>query len=318
MSESKAKLEELNKKTAELKKAIAEMSAQKEAWFQNKRKLSQSIQKDISQIKESRDKRNKFTKAVHTEKNERNKLNNEIKSKIEDLKELQKKKDALGKIDNPKISPAKIKKEIEDLELKIETEALPFSIEKKFMKQIAEKRKILGGFKDVSGVFDNLRKLQKDVRVLKKEADAKHKEIQIKAVESQEHHESLINLSKNIDNSKTEEENALKNFVEWKAKHSEKLKELKELQKEIKEIRKGLGEEVEEERHKKKQEVKELLKEKSIDIEEKIKTGKKLTTEDILIFQAQSQVDKMKTKKTKKKIANVELKEASPVKTKEE
>ena len=296
-SELRKQLSSKQQEAADIKKRLDDVNTEKEAWFQKRKTFSQKINSLLSEVRDSRSKRNTFTKQVKSSKERRNQLNTEIKQKVEELKKLQKEKVEVAKKSGIRIDPAKIKAEIEELEFKVETAALPFSVEQRIMKDIAEKRKVLNQSKEVSDVFDNIHKLNKEVKKLREKADEAHKKIQTKAGESQEQHESFIESSKGIDELRNQEEEALKKFVEWKGKHTAIADELRAKQSEIREIKNKLDGVKEVKRVKQKRADDKKLKEQEMSVEEKIKKGEKLTTEDLLVFQAQSQITVKKKKR---------------------
>jgi len=79
------------------------------------------------------------------------------------------------------------------------TEALSFENEKKMMKTIRELEKKLKEATKASGMMKDTRGLSKDIDQLKKQADELHVKIQQKAQASQEKHEKLLELSKQVD-----------------------------------------------------------------------------------------------------------------------
>ncbi|MFW5852666.1 MAG: DUF7121 family protein, partial [Nanoarchaeota archaeon] len=133
-----------------------------------------------------------------------------------------------------------LKKEMESIKFKLETEPMSFTAEQKLMKRVKEIKKILENSSDNSELSSNIKSLSKEIDDLKKEADEVHKVVQESAVESQKKHEEMIQFSKKIDDLKVKEEEAYKTFTKYKDdfvalnnKLKEKFKELAPLTKKL-------------------------------------------------------------------------------------
>ncbi len=302
-----AEIEAKRKELATLKARLDELNVKKEEWFEKKRKASKDISDAIGSIRDAKGKRNTFTKQVKDSKERRTELNRLLRDKMGEMKRLQQEKREITKKFGIRVDPSKIKQEIEQLELKIETEALPFNIEQRVMKRIAEKKKLLDQSKEVSDVFDKIYKLRKELDKIRKKADDTHRKIQSKAETSQQFHEELVESSKDIKDLRAKEEDALKNFVEWKNRWSEQNDLVRAKQREISEIRAAVEGIDFKERKKAQKEGAKKLTEQKRSVEEKIKRGMKLTTDDLLAFQAKNQDSrhgsKAKGRKQKKKEA---------------
>ncbi|MFC1742143.1 hypothetical protein ACFL3V_06415 [Nanoarchaeota archaeon] len=284
-----AEIEVKKKELDTLKAKLDELNTQKEAALEKKKLATKDISELAKTIRESKGKRNNYTKQVKDSKLRRSELNDLLKKKRDEMRMLQKEKQTVSGKFGIRFDPAKIKGEIEDLELKIETEALPFNIEQRMMKMIAEKKRTLEQSKEVSDVFDKIHALGKDLDRIKLKADDTHRKIQTKAEASQQFHEELIESSKEVKDARAKEEEALKKFVEWKGKYTEQNELVKGKLQEIRELKAKIdGVNLEEREKVKKEEAKKLGDQKKT-VEEKIKNKMKLTTEDLLAFQAKEQ-----------------------------
>ncbi|NQU79502.1 hypothetical protein HQ545_07070 [Candidatus Woesearchaeota archaeon] len=288
---SKDELEVKKKELDSLKVTLHELNTDKESWFEKKRQASKAISDSVQSIRDAKSKRNTFTKQVRDSKKRRQELNTLLKDKQNELLKLQQEKKEVSTKLDMRFDPSKIQTEIEELEFKIETEAMPFNIEQRVMKKIAEKKKLLNQSKDVSSVFGNIHELRKDIDRIRKKADETHKKVQLKAETSQKYHEELIEASKDIKDLRTNEDEALKNFVEAKTKYNDQNDIVKKKLDEIYDIRSKVeGVDLREKKKAKKDEESKLI-EKERDVEEKIKKGMKLTTDDLLAFQAKEHMN---------------------------
>ena len=283
--ESAKGLINLRKEIQTLKEELNEIDKQKEYWFNQKNEVGKNIVSLISEVKNSKGKRNKKTDNVKNLKKQRDIFNRDINKKIQEIKQLRSEKDSIAKKKKIKESPKLLKDKIEKLELSIEIEGMSFDQEQKVMKNIKDIKKQYEEMGEFAKVFDKINILSKEIDKLKKEAKKLHGNIQTEAAESQKEHESLIEKSKEVDALKKGEEEAYKKFFEFKQKFVETNSVLKEKLAKINEINKKLDtNKKEQKKEKKKIETKKLM-DKSEEVEDKIKKGKKLTTEDLLVFQ---------------------------------
>jgi len=225
-----------------------------------------------------------LTKKVKELKEKRNKLNKEFNEKISEFKKLDTEKNSL--ISKSKIKdPLSIKKEIDRIEVRLETEVMPFDAEKKLSKKLRTMKKSLNEVSELIDTTKKLKKLNSEINIKKKETYSVHHEVQKLAKESQEKHENIIKESKEIDGLKPKEGEAFKNFITSRKKLGDINAKLKEKLNQMSILKDKINKFQLEEDEKRKLKESMLIKSKEIEFEQKIKTGKKLTTEDFLSFQ---------------------------------
>ncbi len=88
---------------------------------------------------------------------------------------------------------------------------------------------------------------------------------------------------------KTKEKSAFEKFMEFKKKFNEVNEQLKNRLPEMNKLKEEADKYNLESKKKKKEKEEQFLKSKEDIVKEKIKTGKKLTTEDLLVFQNQKE-----------------------------
>jgi uncharacterized coiled-coil DUF342 family protein len=253
------------------------LNEQKEAAYQELQELSKNIGAAIRELKERRTKRNDLTQLAQDQKVVRKELSRIIKEKIAEVKALRSKRgDKVVKASDSKESPGKLRMEISKLEHKLEISAMDFTEEQKLTKILKEKKAALGKIAGDSDLDRTIRTLSKDIDKLKKESDVAHEQVTAAAKESQEHHEAILTLSKNIE--------------DWKKRETELQEQYGKLKDELNANRSDLPTK---KQPKKQQHVQQnsaadeaVLKEKVAEVEQKVKDKKKLTTEDLLAFQA--------------------------------
>ena len=279
-----AELDKLKGNVNSLRRDLNKADNDKELWYSKKEEISGSINKRISAIRQDREKRDALTKKVRELKGKRAKLNDGLRKRISELVELKKQSADLMK--KSKITdPIRIKTAIDSIESKLETEVMSFEKEKELSKKLKLLKKSLTEASGLMEMLDKTKKLNVEISNAKREGNAAHREIQDLAKESQALHESVISESKNVGELKAKEEEAFSKFVEFKKVFSEKNRVLKEKLESMGKIRTEINKFQLEEDEKRKLEEAMLIKSKEQEIEEKIKSGRKLTTDDFLVFQ---------------------------------
>ena len=201
-------MSELNSVKAEIreyKNKINVLDRKKEELFREKRKISSDIFSRIKEAKDYKEKRNNLTDVVKNTKLSKEELEQRIKTLEAEIHTLKEEKhkilEKLGVDD-----PLKLKKNIKQLEFKIETEGLTFEKEKEMMKVLSKMRKQYESSKSVGDIERKLDTHFRELRDLRGQAEMTKKIVQVSAKESQKHHIELIESSKEIDGLKTKEE----------------------------------------------------------------------------------------------------------------
>ena len=172
-----------------------------------------------------------------------------------------------------------MRKEVEDLDTKLETEAMKFSAEKAIKKTIKELKTQIKKKAATEETFVAAKSAGKDFHEIRKQAEISHKQVQEFAEQSQEKHEAMQEVLKKIKEERKARDPISKEYLEKKNTWNVQKKICDDLAKEVKELKEDLGMQSQKDR-------KEQVKEKAKEVEEKIKKGGKLTTEDILAMQA--------------------------------
>lgn len=280
-------ISEMNSLKSEVKEWRMKLNGldnRKEDLFRDKRKIGSDIYSRIKNSKENRNKRDSLTGVVKNTKMSKeeieariNVLENEIKTLKDDRKKLL---DKLGVED-----PIRLKKNIKGLEFKIETEGLTFEKEKEMMKVLSKMKKQYESSKSVGNMEKQIDIKFREIRELRQELDITKKIVQHSAKESQKHHVEMIESSKEIDELRKKEaeidekidsiKKEMHGITEELDKRNAKIDELRNL---LHDSNVQLKEDVDKQN-------KEILRHKDEEVKEKLKTGKKLTTEDLLILQ---------------------------------
>jgi len=286
IAQARQELKALQDDIVARKRELSKLNEEKESWFQKRAEIGSKIADHIRQVKDTRHKRDELTKQVREEKKERREYSQDIRDKIAQVKDLRKQlREQQEKLGVDK-KPGALKQEIEGIEYKLETSAMPYNEERKLTKILKDKKAAYSKVKGLGDLANKIRDLSKEIDDLKKQSDEVHETLQGAAEESQEFHENVIEKSKFIDDLKAEEEAAYKKFTELKDAYAEKRDALQALIDKADGTRDTLRSHGEVVAAAEKKNNKQLLKQKTQAVEEKVKKKQKLTTEDLLAFQA--------------------------------
>lgn len=286
--QQKELVEELNKHRVEVSKlrtALNEIGREKESWFRKKGEFSAKIRASIQKIKDNKSKRDALTLEVKALKPKRDGINKEISEKLKEFDSAKKEKTGIAKSSGIKDPPSKIKQQIEKLEFKIETEPMSFDKEQNVMKKIKELKRSYDAAYVADEANKKLKNASHEIRRMGEEANETHKLVQEKARQSQAIHEEILKASAEIDKLKAEEEDVFKKFSELRKQFNELNSQLKDRLKLMNDVKSQLDRIYADKREKRKHEEESFLKSKEDAVNEKIRKGQKLTTEDLLVFQ---------------------------------
>jgi uncharacterized coiled-coil DUF342 family protein len=273
---------QLRREISELRKTLNQADLEKESSFREGTRISQRIRSLISQIKELKLQRDSNTASVKELKAKRKQLSDVIFKNIESAKQQRKQREDLGKKLGIRKPADILRKEIERLDTKIETEVLSLTKENEIMKIIKEKKKELDAAKSVNIVTETIRTVSKEINTERQSADEIHKQIQEKAALSQEQHEKMIALSKEVDKLKEDEKKLRESFHKNKEIFSDSNKKLQEKLLEMNKVSLELNELTAADEKEKQQKTQAKIAETEKSLEEKIKRGEKITTQDLI------------------------------------
>ncbi len=274
--------EEFERKKKELsgiRVKLRDLHEQKEETFQKSKALREKMRALNSRIKGLKESRDVLTKQVKETKSERDKLNIVVKEKASFKKEADQKKQSLaGKVGPPE-SPRQIKEQIRRLETKLETEVMPFPKEQQLTKMLKELKARYKEMAVVEEAWKEVNTTAADFSEARRKAQELHHEVQKLAEGSQEKHEQVNQLYEELKKARGEEQPLAEKHLQLKVEYAQKKKELAEISARVDELAKLFHEE-------KEKSFRSKVREKTEEVKEKIKQRKKLSTEDILAFQA--------------------------------
>ncbi|MEA3378124.1 MAG: hypothetical protein U9Q69_00640 [Nanoarchaeota archaeon] len=283
--ELQEKLKCLNFKDLKIK--LNELNKLKEEWFKKKEDFKKDIAKLIENAKDLRDNRTKFNKKINNLTKQRNKFNTNVHTLIKEIKELYKKRDGLlTKLGIKNVNLKLFQKQIDDLELRLETQAVSFDKEKKIMKEINSLKKKMASMAEVDEIQKQTTKISEEINTAKIKGDEFHNKIKELMKNQKLGFKEFAKVSKEINQLKKIQEDAFDKFINFKQEFIEANKILKERLKAIQKQQINIKKKREVRHEAKQKRTEETLKRKVEEVESKLKKKKILTNEDLIAFQA--------------------------------
>ncbi|MBI2565058.1 hypothetical protein HYV79_03665 [Candidatus Woesearchaeota archaeon] len=249
---------------------------------------SSLIKSLIKENKSLRNERDGLTKNVKELKEKRKQVHDSIKEVLKESDKFSHEKNQIKTKYQIKGDPSNIKSNIDSLQQKFETEVFSFEKEQKLMKQIHDLEKQYKEAQKISNIWEQLHNVRMSLDELRYKANSVHSEIQKKAKESQKRHELIVENSKKIEDLKKDFDSCILKLEETDIEIdavSKKLEGVLEL---------FAGEQFKRKekqaKHNNQKRARDeyTLKQKIFAVKEKIKKKEKLTTEDLLILQAEN------------------------------
>ena len=277
--EIETKIEHLKKEIHAISSNLKDLGGQKEEQYQEKTTLDKKLNALINSAKELKEKKVTIDKEIMSVKKERDSANTTFNQMIS---EMQTSRQKMRELKHKIVPSNSLRKQIKDLEYKMQTEALSFSKEKQIMKQIKSIKVELAKSTEAEQSFKNSSHSFKDTKDAKKKADDFHKNIQKLAAESSTIFNKLTKLSEEIENIKAKRNTVqlvLKNLktqiTQMNHKLSKILKDWSGIADKavFRPARKSFNA---------------LLNKRTEEVKDKLKAKKKLTTDDILLLQREA------------------------------
>ena len=279
VAEEQVKVEQLKREISSLSQQLKHVSEEKEDKYKEKDAIDKKLNSLVKSAKDLRDKKKAIDVKIKALKEKRGTLNSDISPMFAKLRDLRTKVMPVEQKERHR-PPAIIRKQIEELEMKIQTEAPSFEREKKFMAQLKLLKAELKAIKGEEAGFSELRSFRDSIKTKKSDADNIHEEIQTLAKESTEIFRQLTEKSQVIEAVQNDRDAIKAVLTDYKAKIEEMNSKLEDILKQWSAVSKQPLPEL--------SELQATLKQKAAQAEEKLKSGGKLTKEDILAMQRQA------------------------------
>ena len=277
------KFNDLKKEISGIKARLNSLNQDKELHYKNYIELKNKISPLISELKLLKSKKDKSSINLKDIKEKRDAYNKEVKGLASKIKEMNSKKEALLTKLGFKFDIEQIKRRIDALEFKIETEVMSLDKEKQLMKEINKLRLTFGKSSEIKKVLDEVSEIARELNEKRKKANELHNSLQSTYRENKDFNR-FIELSKEINGLRSKSKSFFELFKKEKEEFSKLNNELKSKLLEINSANSILRKGINEARNIRKIEERKKLDEMARQVEEKLRTKKKLTAEDLIIF----------------------------------
>ncbi|HLC90609.1 MAG TPA: hypothetical protein VJI15_02470 [Candidatus Nanoarchaeia archaeon] len=290
------------REVAQLRSTLHDLYVQKEASFQKLKAFREQIRSKIDQMNSLKKERDLLTQEVKAIKEERNKLNQEVREKSDALKQFgtnnplpapssdrkndnshNKNYDGRNKnyntANSQQMPPGKIKMLIRKMEEQLETEVMSFDKEKQLTKKVKE---LKAEYKKIEAQDQQWKERQTAASGFiqkRKEAQHSHHSLQEKADASQQKHQEVNKVYEDLKAIRNQIKPLETEHLRLKEEYHAVKRQLGDAQQDIQKLSRVFED-------KEKKIKQSFAQERTAEVKEKIKKRQKLSTEDILAFQA--------------------------------
>ncbi len=271
---------DLKNKSEENKDKRNELNHEASKWATKRNELNTRTKElidEAQQLKKLRDDNNEKVGEAKLKRDELNEQANKVYAEVDKIR-----KD-LNLGDGPSLK--EMKREIDQLEFKQQTEVLKTSQERELVEKIAKLTEELKRKKTQLEGSSELKSLLEKAQVLRDEAAVYHNKVKEAAEAAQQYHDKMITIFKEADAMRAESDAAHKEFVKAQEAADEQHRLFIQSQKEIREINKmiiGLKRKTKETKD---ESIREQTKKEAEEVYNQFKLGEKLNTEDLMLLQ---------------------------------
>ncbi len=286
MTDIYSQLQSCQSDVSRLRQELNKLASEKEAQLAKVRSHKADISSLVQKIKSSKEQRDKLTAEVKSLKAEIPALEEKLESGIAEFREARKQK---AEIMEKVRFPDAIKRQIAELESKIETEVISFGKEQEIMKVLKQKKKELAEAVKVIPLSEREKSSSSSISELKPRLNGLRAKIKSLASESQRHHEAMIESVNTLKELRALSKESFEKFSEVKKAFAEINSRLKARLDEFSALRKQLDEQKTAARKENEQRKEKLIEDKQAELKEKMMKGGKLTAKDLVFFQGDNQ-----------------------------
>ena len=270
----------LNQQLDSLDKQADEARAETRKLIEKRDKLNEQFKQLRQETRELKAERDTINAKVHTLKSQRDETRTTIHEIIDEIKAAREKIAELKK-KTPKRSHHDLKKELEDIEWKIQTTSLDLKEERKLIENVKELETQLSAYKKIEQQLKKIADLEQGLRKLDETGDKLHTELSALAQKSQETHQKMLAKIDEAKKIKTEADSLHQTYLQARenAKQlNEERRKLAEQKRKLQESQNQLYESQRRQDDAARKTVEQTLKEKlESEAREKLQRGEKLS-----------------------------------------
>ncbi|MGC8912366.1 MAG: coiled-coil protein [Thermoplasmata archaeon] len=276
LHELEKKIQNLNAEAEKYRIERDRLNDEARKWVEERDRLNNEAKKLADAANEHKKKREEYNNKVKEEKMEREKWNKKTFELADKIRYAKRKK-----IPKNGDSIAKLRKELKELEFKQMTSVLSREKEEELIKSIARIQAEIKKREKEIEEDPEIKALVREYEQAKEEAERHHKLVNEYAEIAQSEHEKMVELYSKADDIRRQADEAQEKFVKAKLeadeahrKHLEKIREIHDLEKMVHALR-----------QKTRREAKSDSDKQAEEIYQKFLSGKKITTEELIILQ---------------------------------
>lgn len=274
------KIEELAQKLSELKEQRNGTNAEAAEWAEKRDKLNRQVKSLAIEIHRLKGERDKLNEKVKELKQQREKTKIEIREKIKQIKQLKEEIRALSK-KKPSRSLQTLKKEVDDIEWKIQTTPLGLPEEKELVEKVKQLETQLNIHRKLDQLSLKIREFEREIKARKTNSKFCHEKLTEDAQRSQEIHERMLEKIVESKKLKLEADNFHKLFLQIRERIRPIQNEIKEISSQMKLLRDEIRAQEETEKKQSEKSFREKLEKQA---KEKLKRGEKLSWEEFQLL----------------------------------
>ncbi len=282
MSENKKSptIDALTQKLAELKeqRSIACKDADERA--ERRDKLNEQVRTLQAEVQKLRATRDGLNEEVRKLKQQRSAAVSKIREKIEELRAISQEKRTIVE-DKPSRSYPSLKKELEEVEWKVQTTSHTLQEDKEMMEQVKQLETQLSVYRKIEKSSQKASDLRNQVDTLKNENEVRHKKLTTLAQRSQELHKNMLEKVEEAKTKRKEADEMHKQFLEARMKAKPLQDEIVAVSAQMLQLRKNLQETDQKQKKESEDKLRQKIEEQA---REKLKRREKLSWEEFQLL----------------------------------
>lgn len=279
-NEKNRAIESLAQKLTELKeqRSIAVNDAAKRA--ERRDKLNEQVRMLRAEIQKLRTTRDELNEEVKKLKEQRSAVISKIREKIEETKSISQEKRMIAE-DKPSRPYQSLKKELEEVEWKIQTTSHTLQEDKEMMAQVKQLETQLNVYRKIEKFSQKGSELRNQVNTLKSENDIRHQKLTTLAQRSQELHKNMLERVEEAMTKRIEADDMHKQFLEARMKAKPLQDEIVSVFAQMLQLKKGLQEAEQKQKKESEDTLRQTIEKQA---REKLKRGEKLSWEEFQLL----------------------------------
>ena len=282
MSENKKSptIDALTQKLAELKEQRSIACNDADERGERRDKLNEQVRTLRAEVQNLRATRDGLNEEVRKLKQQRSAAVSKIREKIEELRAISQEKRTIAE-DKPSRSYPSLKKELEEVEWKVQTTSHTLQEDKEMMEQVKQLETQLSVYRKIEKSSQKASDLRNQVDTLKNENEVRHQELTTFAQRSQELHKSMLEKVEEAKTKRKEADEMHKQFLEARMKAKPLQDEIFAVSAQMLRLRKNLQETDQKQKKESEDKLRQKIEEQA---REKLKRREKLSWEEFQLL----------------------------------